>query len=322
MKTSHPPIRRMIYIDQQLRDRKYPTCRSIASEFEVNRKTIFRDIEYMRYQLDAPIAFDFQKNGYYYTQSDYFLPAIHLKESDLLSIIINERILSQYRDTPYHEEIKRVIEKILCYLPDDVTTEHLGNFVSFKTAPASAIERHKFEILQQAILKHEQLSIKYQSQHRDQAATRRVNPLLLHNHHGNWYLVAHCLWRKERRIFAVNRILAIERTGITFEPPEDLSIDQILKDSFNIMCGGDIYHVKLKFSPYQARWIRERQWHKTQRLTELDSGGLIFEMDVQGLSDVKRWVMQYGAEVEVLEPEELRREIIREIGEMTARYSK
>ena len=76
----------------------------------------------------------------------------------------------------------------------------------------------------------------------------------------------------------------------------------------------------LKFSPYQARWIRERQWHKTQKLTELDEGGVIMEMDVQGLDEVKRWVMQYGTEVEVLGPEELRKNVKQEIGSMVRLY--
>ena len=43
-------------------------------------------------------------------------------------------------------------------------------------------------------------------------------------------------------------------------------------------------------------------------------------MDVQGLDEVKRWVMQYGAEVEVLEPEILREEVINELKKLTEIY--
>jgi len=105
-----------------------------------------------------------------------------------------------------------------------------------------------------------------------------------------------------------------------FDKPLNFSIEDFLKDSFNIIRGGETYHVVLKFSPYQARWIRERQWHRSQKLTELDDGGLMLEMDVQGLDEVKRWVMQYGGEAEVAEPEVLRKDVLREIGRMGQIY--
>ena len=81
-------------------------------------------------------------------------------------------------------------------------------------------------------------------------------------------------------------------------------------------------YVQLKFSPYQSRWIRERQWHQTQKLTELEDGGLILEMDVQGLVEIKMWVMQYGAEVEVVEPEILKDDVKQEIKKMERLYFK
>ena len=321
MKTSHPPIRRMIYIDQQIRNRKYPNCKSIAREFEVNYKTIYRDIEYMRYQLDAPIEFDQKQNGYFYSEPDYFLPAVHLRESDVLSFIINERILSQYQNTPYYDEIKKVINKILQFLPDDVSTNDMAEFISFQQQPTSAIERHKFETIQHAIINHQRIKIKYYSQHRNEITDRDIDPYAIRNQHGNWYLIGLCHLRNEVRVFALNRILTIEITKVDFDKPSSFSIEDYLKDSFGIYRNEKTYHVKLKFSPYQARWIRERQWYKTQKLTEIKDGSLILEMDVEGLEEVKRWVMKYGAEVEVLDPEELRKDIIKEINKMQKQYT-
>lgn len=310
----------MIFIDQQIRDKKFPNCNKIAKEFEVNYKTIYRDIEYMRYQLDAPIEFNAKQNGYYYSDESYFLPAIHLKESDVLSFVINERILNQYKDTPYYDNIKKVTDKILHYLPDDISTENIANFISFQQAPKTPVEQHKLKILQNAIREAIKIKIKYFSQHRNKMTDRIVNPYLLHNHHGSWYLVAYCSWRSEERIFALNRIMTIEQTNEIFGKPDNISIEKILTDSFNIICGGNIYHVVLKFSPYQARWIRERQWHKTQKLIELENGSLILEMDVKGLDEVKRWALKYGSEVEVIKPKLLRNEIKQEVKKLSEIY--
>ena len=153
-----------------------------------------------------------------------------------------------------------------------------------------------------------------------QISNRVIDPYAIRNQHGTWYLIGFCHQRNEVRIFALNRILTIETTDVDFYKPSSFSIEDYLKDSFGIYRNEKTYHVKLKFSPYQARWIRERQWHKTQKLSELEDGGLIMEMDVEGIEEVKRWVMQYGGEVEVVEPGELRKDIIKEIYKIQKLY--
>ena len=46
----------------------------------------------------------------------------------------------------------------------------------------------------------------------------------------------------------------------------------------------------------------------------------MLEMDVQKLDEVKRWVMQYGSEVEVVAPAALREDVFREIESMAVLY--
>ena len=312
---------RIHFIDQKLRNRTYPNCVTLAREYEVSEKTIQRDIECMR-NMGAPIEFDRRRNGYYYSDSTYYLPAVPLTERDALLFAINDRILSQYQQTPYYTDLKKAIGKVLQFLPDELDLEHKGDFISFHSQPQTPVQKQKFDLLQQAICEEQQIHIKYYTQHRNEVTERTVDPYQIHSQHGNWYLVAHCHTRNEIRTFALNRMLSIELTDDYFDKPLDFSIDEFLKDSFSIYRTEKTYHVKLKFTPYQARWIRERQWHKTQKLTELEDKGLILEMDVQGLDEVKRWVMQYGAEAEVVEPECLRCDVISEIDKMKKMYHK
>lgn len=312
---------RMHFIDQKIRNRSYPNCASLAKEYEVSVKTIQRDIECLR-NMGAPIEFDRQRNGYYYSDATYFLPALPLTEREALLLVINQRILSQYQQAPYYADLKKAIEKILQFLPDELDLQQKGDFISFYSQPQTPVQQQKFEQLQEAICDERQIRIQYFTQHRNEVTDRTVDPYLIHCHQGNWYLIAHCHTRNEIRIFALNRILAIELTEHYFHRPADFSIETYLRDSFNIIRGGESYHVVLKFSPYQARWIREKQWHRSQKLTELEDGGVLMEMDATGLSDVKRWLLQYGAEVEVVEPEVLREDVLREIGRMALLYNR
>jgi len=268
LKYYHPVFYRMIQIDQYLRDNKYPNCQTLSRELEVSAKTIARDLDLMRDLLQAPLEFDKRNNGSYYTETNFLLPAIQLKESDILSLIVNQRILSQYENTPYYAEIRNVIQKVLNCLPNNSYSDMNADFISFQSLPGSAIESHYFQLIQQAIRERLQIKIRYHALWRNEDTERLVDPYLLHNHYANWYLVGFCHLRNKERIFALNRIMTMERTDREFEIPKDFSIEAMLKHSFNLLCGGETYHVVLKFSPFQARWIRERKWHETQMRTE------------------------------------------------------
>ena len=93
--STRPPERRMIEIDYLLGRRRYPNARELAERFEVHIRTIYRDIEYMRDQLRAPIDFDPEHNGYYYTEEGYALHAAKLTEGELLSVFLAGKVLDQ-----------------------------------------------------------------------------------------------------------------------------------------------------------------------------------------------------------------------------------
>jgi predicted DNA-binding transcriptional regulator YafY len=76
----------------------------------------------------------------------------------------------------------------------------------------------------------------------------------------------------------------------------------------------------IRFDAHQARYIRERRWHETQQIEERDDGGLILRFSSGSLSEVMRWVMQYGSHAEVIAPEELRQAVAREVETMRRCY--
>lgn len=77
----------------------------------------------------------------------------------------------------------------------------------------------------------------------------------------------------------------------------------------------------MKFSAEQARYVKERRWAANQAITDQPDGSVILEMQTSGRWDVKRWVLSFGADAEVLEPEDLRAEICEELKTLTRAYS-
>jgi predicted DNA-binding transcriptional regulator YafY len=78
--------------------------------------------------------------------------------------------------------------------------------------------------------------------------------------------------------------------------------------------------VAIRFAPRQARWIRERRWHPSARIQEEMGGGLVLRLAVGETSELRRWVLQFGAEAEVLSPASLRKAVADELRLAAAPY--
>ncbi len=94
-----------------------------------------------------------------------------------------------------------------------------------------------------------------------------------------------------------------------------------MSTAFQAERGGEAVDVVIRFAPQSARYVREKHWHDTQKIEEQDDGGLVLTFQTGGLGEVKRWVLQYGGDAEVVAPEQLREECKKEIQAMILRYS-
>ena len=114
---TRPLVRRMQAIDQALRARKWPTDKTLAKDLQVDPRTIRHDLEFMRDERQAPIAFDRARRGYHYTEPTYRLPPLQMSQGELLALYLSERLMKQFRDTPFEPDRPRAIAKLGEMLP-------------------------------------------------------------------------------------------------------------------------------------------------------------------------------------------------------------
>jgi predicted DNA-binding transcriptional regulator YafY len=78
--------------------------------------------------------------------------------------------------------------------------------------------------------------------------------------------------------------------------------------------------VVVRFRSDQAPYVREREWHPTQRFRTLPDGRLEMTFRAGGAFEIVRWVLGWGDAAEVVRPLSLRRSIVQTLRASVSTY--
>lgn len=315
---------RITQLDRRIKSGTFPNCSSFARELAeltgmkrpFDRKTIQRDIDFLRDQWHAPVEYDQKKKGYFYTDKTWSFPMLELTEGELLQLLLAEQMARQFKSTPLAKTLDGLFEKIRFNLSEVVAVDPImaRQQFSFHGHPVRPIKQKAWETIVRAMREDKVITLRYQGIHDDKATSRNVEPIHLACVDGEWYLVAYCQEREGLRHFAVSRIESVRMREQTFEPQE-FEPDKYFANRFGRYIGSsaEIEWVTIKFAPSAAPWILEREWHPKQKIKKYRDGRLTLKFPAPSLYEVKRWVLQWGAEAEVIAPEELKTAIQEEV---------
>ncbi len=319
---------RIAYIDGRLRNKRdYPSAADIVRGLsdenieEVTTRTIQRDIEKMR-DRGAPIEFDRHQKGFYYGDMSWQLPALDLTEGDLMALMVGDRALEGYRNSPWYEQLRSVYKRLATLLPDNVTvsSEDLVAHVSVISDPVTGIDKKVWSVVREGLYKQRTIAIHYQAPAHDKTAIRVIDPLHLVGHRGEWYLLCWSHHHEEVRIYALYRIKQARLRKETFTRPDGFSVESYIDPSFGVFVNEGAVDIAVRFDGEAATKIPERRWHHDQKVERLPDGGIIVRFRTNQQSQVLFWVSQWGPNAEVLEPPELRERAKKCFQETAGRY--
>jgi predicted DNA-binding transcriptional regulator YafY len=315
-------LERLVTMGDTISKGRYPNVQTFCTMFEVQPRTVYEDIRSLKERMGMEVAFDRYKNGYYNKNPNKQLPAFELTNGEIFALTIGKDMLSSYTGTSFEPILKAALEKIYARLPEkvEINIEDLRSMIRFKPVALVPVERKMFLDLNRACEKNLPIQITYYSPSSNETTDRKVDPYRLVEHRCTWYVVAWCHLRRAMRMFALHRIGGYRLVDARFTPLGDEEVDTWLNSAFLIEHGDAGIAVKIRFNQKASRYIRERQWHSTQVLTEHPDGSCTLAFTTQSLDEVQRWVLGYGEEAEVTEPEELRRSMKAALNKAVAYY--
>ncbi len=322
---TRPPMRRMLFIHEQLKHKRYPNCRTLRQDLEVKAvRTILRDIDFMRDQLQLPIEYDEIAHGYFYSHPVDQFPGVTVSESELFALLVARKAISHYRGTPFHRPLRTAFDKLAAGLDPKtvVHLENLGEAMDIRITGPDDLDEETFRVVSRAVHQHRPLRFKYRKHAARTFEQRSIHPYQLVCANHRWYVVGHDLRRDGIRVFVLGRMQGPEILDGVFKRPSDFRIEDYLKGSLGIFKGHDDFEVVIDLDRWGADMMRGRRWHASQVLTELPGGEMRISFHLDSLEEVEPWILSWGAHATVVRPKALIDRIKTTAAGLLGRYRK
>ena len=309
------------WLDSQVRAGKYPNATTLSNKFEISQRQAQRNITFMRDRLMMPLEYDEVHRGYKYEDHSVTLPALRASQEEVVSILIARDMISNSAEGIISKTIHSFGKKLFSTMGGiGFTADKIQNAFSAVWTGYSPAQADVFKIIVDALLNERVFYCEYKSPGSDSITQREIEPHHLQHYMGSWVLIGWCRLRNDWRKFYLSRMINPAVTEKTFDPREREDWNHLLETGFGIFQGKDAVTVKLRFNNFRAGWIREQVWHSEQVIEELPDGCLDLSFPVSDFREVKMKILQFGADVKVVEPHELMEEVKREIKKMQKVY--
>jgi predicted DNA-binding transcriptional regulator YafY len=318
-------LSRIVRLDEEIRSGKYPNSEELAAKMEVNPRTILRDIEYLRTFYDAPIEYDFNKRGFYYTEPNFFIKSIILTEDEFQTITLYDSLLNHVNNTEFETKFRKIIGKILAVVPENKTKDlpFTPPESDFIFAPSRIIDGNIASDLSSAIKTRQVIEVEYWVSDNSKYSHLTLEPFYLFFERHGYYLLARKHEGAEKPgIYSTHRMKNLHLTKLHFEIPEGLKLKDYIKKEADVSpADNKIYFFELQIHKDVAADALEHIFYHSQKMRLCDDGAVLVQFRSTRLHEIFRWVLGQGYKVKVLNPPELITMIKREIQKVGQYYN-
>lgn len=296
------------------------------SELGVSKATVKRDIAYMRDSLFAPIVWDAGIQGYRYKEPEpgfarFSLPGLWFNSSELHALLTMEHLLEQLQPgilAAHVEPLRKRIHKFLEY--GDHSMGELIRRVRIFPGKSPGINTSIFQKVTNAVLIRTQIYACHLKRGTEQSVTRYISPQRLVYYNENWYLDGWCHMREGLRTFRLSNLTEVDVTNKHAIDIDDEILDTELKAGFGIFVGETTQEAVLRFDPIVSRWVMHEQWHSNQTAKLDEQGRLVLKVPFSNDPELMMQILRYGSDIEVLQPQKLRKKVAEKLTEAAAMY--
>lgn len=308
-------------IDGALRNKhkRYPSkqdlieaCQGLGS---VSARTIDSDIYDMKFDEElgyfAPIEYDRKLRGYYYTDANYSINNLPLKQEDLYALEFACSLLKQFEGIGPIQQFMQSVEKIEDYVNLRNVYGNDDFLQLIETEKSLSQKGNEFlGTLLLNIKEQKAVMMHYQGFGHSEVKHYQLHPYVLKEYRNRWYVTGKLVDKNRIQTFALERIKQIIPTTSNFTRDANFKPAEYFKHSFGISVHDyESQLVTLSFSPTEAPYIKSQPLHQTQQILVDDEQEFKITLDVIPSYELKSQILSYGDKVKVIAPETLKKEL-------------
>ena len=282
------------------------TIEDIARIMRRSPRSIYRWLREIEDELGEQLQC---RGGGYYLESKETAVTLDFTPRELLALSLSVKtpqlvggslLASEARSA--WQKVKDAASDVDIKLLDDLLRTHkvFGDMTAPEIDPAVR------ETLHHAMQEKLQVEALYRSQSSGCAKTYHLDPYACAFRKNSWYLVAYCHEHNRISLFKLIRFDTMRETCDAFTIPEDFSVDEFFRYSWEVWAGKRPTLVRVKFLQPSANSVLETRRHPTQKVTRCIDGSVLFEATVAGVEEIGRWLVGFGENAIIQEPNELR----------------
>ena len=293
---------RLFRILYYILEKEKVTANELADKFEVSVRTIYRDIDSIS-SVGVPIFTTQGKGGGIKIDNEYIL------NKSLFDANEKEQIIAALQGL---EKTNKVYKSELITKLSALFKIKNSNWIEidFTSWGSNNTYQDLFNTLKIAIINKNIISFSYNSS-KAEKINRRVKPIRLLFKEQDWYLYAFCLLRNDFRYFKLSRIKDLEVLAINYEDNfENIVLKREIKYENTV-------NIKLKFNKSVAFRVYDEF---NEAIVEDEKANLYVEIKIPNNYKLYNYIFSFGANVEILEPEEIRTQFKNMINKIAKKY--
>jgi predicted DNA-binding transcriptional regulator YafY len=295
--------------------------------YAVNKRTVERDLK-MFEELFGLVADD--RSRPYGWQWGPDSPAIDLPSLDdgqALTLSVAEPFVAQLLPPPVLEALKPMLLAAQRKLRESVGAKQLKAWSEkiYNTPPTqplipARITPEVHDVVGMGLLRDQWLRIQYEKRGATISASFDVQPLGLVTRGPMLYLICRFKGHTDERTIALSRIEHVELLPELFKRPNEFSLREFVEKGRMGYGDSKMSKIKLRFDRQRGEQFFETPLSSDQVISEEGKDFLLVTATIPITPQLRRWLLGFGADVEVIEPVSLRRDVVQTISAAGKRY--
>jgi len=300
---------RIVAILIQLQTRRVVSGPSLAAQFEVSLRTIYRDIRTL--ELAGVPLYGEPKVGYSLAEG-YRLPPVMFTREEAAALLTAEKLAARLTDAPTARLSGAAMDKLRAVLrrTDRDYLNSLTPHIQVVRRAEQYQESNTYQQLVLAVATQQVVHIRYQATATEPATPRDIEPIGLYLTQ-HWHVVGYCRLRQAFRNFRLDRIQQLALSAELFTArPETLQQYWAERDREwqreKVVVRLQLADTPLNLAQRLHDTKRQYGWAHEQALPD---GSVEMTLYLGSLPYLAAWLLPYGKAVTVVEPPALRQHL-------------